>query len=66
MRAWKAELADLFLNLPNPPLSGTLIRSVEDIRQMRSNPQAAAVMGRLEVLCEKIEPGNVREVLTLP
>lgn len=66
VRAWREDLADFFLSLPSPPLFGTLIRSVGDIRRMRSNLRATAVLGSLEVLCEQMKPGNFREVLTLP
>ena len=78
---WKGDLADFFLGLPNPPGTGTLVRSVEDpllfysfgpwnslddIREMRSNPQTREVIGRLAALCDEAKPGAFEVVATAP
>ena len=78
---WKGDLADFFLSLPNPPGTGTLVRSVEDpllfysfgpwkslddIREMRSNPQTREVIGRLAALCDEAKPGAFEVVATAP
>ena len=78
---WKRDLADFFLGLPNPPVTGTLVRSVEDpllfysfgpwnslddIREMRSNPQTREVIGRLAALCDEAKPGAFEVVATAP
>ena len=70
--AWN-ELADLFVSLPNPPIWGTLIRSVsdptlfysfgpwhsgEDVRAMRTNPQAGQLFAKLSELCTELTPGD--------
>lgn len=81
VRAWREDLAVHFLNLPNPPGIGTLIRSVEDprlfysfgpwnsledIEKMRSDPRTTEVIGKLSALCDEAKPGTFRLVLTLP
>ncbi len=78
---WKGDLAAFFLGLPNPPGNGTLVRSVEDpqlfysfgpwrslddIKEMRANPQTQEVMGRLANLCDEAKPGAFRVVATAP
>ncbi len=79
--AWKGELAEFFLSLANPPETGTLIRSVEDpqlfysfgpwrtlddVREMRSHPRTAVVMGKMRDLCEEVKAGDFLAVLTIP
>ena len=79
--AWRRELAEFFLSLPNPPGTGTLIRSVEDpqlfysfgpwrnledVRKMRSHPRTAEVMGKMRDLCEEVKAGDFLAVLTIP
>ncbi len=81
VEAWKGDLADFFLSLPNPPGTGTLIRSVEDpqlfysfgpwrsledIQQMRSDPRTTEMIGKLAALCEETKPGAFRVVATAP
>ena len=81
VEAWKGDLADFFLGLPNPPGPGTLIRSVEDpqlfysfgpwksledIQQMRSDPRTPEMIGKLAALCEEAKPGSFRVVATAP
>ena len=81
VEAWKGDLAAFFLGLPNPPGTGTLIRSVEDpqlfysfgpwrsledIQQMRSDPRTPEMMGKLAALCEEAKPGAFRVVATAP
>jgi hypothetical protein len=81
VEAWSGELADFFLSLPNPPDSGTLIRSVDeprlfysfgpwksldDVRQMRSHPRTQEIMGKLRDLCEEVNAGDFEVVLTVP
>jgi heme-degrading monooxygenase HmoA len=81
VRAWSGELADLFLSLPNPPGTGTLIRNVDDpqlfysfgpwkslddVRQMRSHPRTQEVMGKLRDLCEEVNAGDFEVVLSVP
>ena len=81
VEAWKGDLADFFLGLPNPPGTGTLIRSVEDpqlfysfgpwrsledIQQMRSDPRTPEMIGKLAALCEEAKPGAFRVVATAP
>jgi len=78
--AWKG-LSDYFLDLPNPPGPGTLIRSVEDprlfysfgpwrslndIQKMRSNPRTPEMIGKLAALCEEATPGTFQVVATAP
>ncbi len=67
------ELAETFVNLPNPPIACTLIRSRadrslfysfgpwrshDDIAAMRANPAAGAMFGKLRELCDELTPGN--------
>ena len=81
VEAWSGELADFFLSLPNPPDSGTLIRSVDeprlfysfgpwksldDVRQMRSHPRTQEIMGKLRDLCEEVNAGDFEVVLSVP
>ena len=81
VQAWKGDLADFFLGLPNPAGPGTLIRSVEDpqlfysfgpwrsledIREMRSNPRTPEMIGKLAALCEEAKPGTFQVVATAP
>jgi hypothetical protein len=81
VEAWSGELADFFLSLPNPPDSGTLIRSVDepllfysfgpwksldDVRQMRSHPRTQKIMGKLRDLCEEVNAEDFAVVLTVP
>ena len=81
VQAWKGELAEFFLGLPNPPETGTLIRSVEDERlfysfgpwrslqdgrEMRSQPRTAEVMGRMRDLCEEMKAGDSLRVVSIP
>jgi pimeloyl-ACP methyl ester carboxylesterase len=76
--AWK-ELGRFFRGLPHPPGKGTLLqslddpqqfysfgpwRTLEDIRDMRSHPDAPSEIGRLMHLCEEGRPGTFRVVLT--
>jgi hypothetical protein len=80
VQAWKG-LSDYFLNLPNPPGTGTLVRSVEDpglfysfgpwgsledIQRMRSDPRTPEMIGKLSALCEEANPGTFRVVVTAP
>ena len=81
VNVWRQELAEFFLSLPNPQETGTLIRSVEDpqlfysfgpwrnlddVREMRSHPHTAEVIGKLRDLCEEATAGDFREVLSVP
>jgi heme-degrading monooxygenase HmoA len=81
VEAWKDVLGDFFYGLPNPPGPGTLIRSVEDpqlfhsfgpwkslddIRQMRSDPRTPEMIGKLAALCEEAKPGTFQVVATAP
>ena len=82
VQAWKGELADYFLGLPNPPGEpGALIRSVEDpqvfysfgawqsledIQKMRSDPRTPEMIGKLAALCEEAKPGTFQVVATTP
>jgi hypothetical protein len=80
VEAWKG-LSDYFLDLPNPPGTGTLVRSVEDsqlfysfdpwrsiedIRRMRSDPRTPEMIGKLTALCEEAKPGTFQVVATAP
>ncbi len=71
------ELADTFVNLPNPPIAGTLIRSLNDrslfysfgpwhsathVREMRENPKAGEMFGRLSEICDEISPGDYQVI----
>jgi hypothetical protein len=79
--AWKA-LDQIFSKLSNPPAgTGKLIQSVsdpglfysfgpwkrvEDIDEMRSNPQAQAGIQQLISLCTEATPGTFRVVAGAP
>lgn len=78
IEAWSGELADYFLSLPGSRW-GTLLQStedsrqfysfgpwdtVEDIRNMRSDPKTQEVFGVLANLCEEMQPGVFRHVTT--
>jgi hypothetical protein len=80
VRAWKG-LSDYFLDLPNPPGPGTLIRSVEDpqlfysfgpwrsledIQKMRSDPRTPEMISKLAALCEEAKPGTFQVVASAP
>jgi hypothetical protein len=80
VEAWKV-LSDYFLDLPNPPGTGTLVggvedprlfysfgpwRSIEDIRRMRSDPRTPEMIGKLAAPCEEAKPGTFRLVVTAP
>ncbi len=80
VEAWKG-LSEYFLDLPNPPGTGTLVRSVEDprlfysfgpwksledIQRMRSDPRTPEVIGKLVALCEEAKPGTFQVVATAP
>jgi heme-degrading monooxygenase HmoA len=77
--AWSGELADYFLGLPGCQW-GTLLQSdddprsfysfgpwnsLDDIRNMRADPRTGAVFGVLEQVCEEMQPGVFRHVLTV-
>lgn len=68
-----SKLADTFTELPNPPIWGTLIRSVSDptvfysfgpwkdaahVAEMRSNPEAGAAFRAIRQLCAEMTPGD--------
>jgi len=74
-------LSDYFLDLPNPPGTGTLVRSVEDprlfysfgpwrsiedIQRMRCAPRTPEMIGKLADLGEEAKPGTSRLVVTAP
>jgi len=76
VEAWKA-LGERFRSLPHPPGPGTLIQSVDDpqqfysfgpwrglddIKDMRGNPDAVEGLARLADLCEVAKPGTFRVV----
>lgn len=76
MTAW-SELADAFSNLPNPPIWGTLIRSMSDpglfysfgpwrdaahVAEMRQNAEAGAAFQSVRALCEEMTPGDYEMV----
>ena len=80
VEAWKG-LSEYFLDLPNPPGTGTLVRSVEDprlfysfgpwksledIQRMRSDPRTPEVIGKLVAVCEEAKPGTFQVVATAP
>ena len=80
VEAWKC-LSDYFLDLPNPPGTGTLVssvedprlfysfglwRSIEDIQGMRSDPRTPEMIGKLAALCKEAKPGTFRVVMTAP
>lgn len=74
--AWKA-VGAAFLQLPDPPGPGTLIRSesdpalfysfgpwqrLEDIQAMRDDPRSRAALNELISLCTEASPGTYRLV----
>lgn len=78
--AWK-ELGAVFAGLPDPPGTGTLIRSTSDpalfysfgpwdrmehVEEMRRSPEAEAALGRLLQLCTEATPGAFRLVAEVP
>jgi heme-degrading monooxygenase HmoA len=80
VEAWKG-LSDNFLDLPKPPGTGTLVRSVEDprlfysfgpwrnledIQRMRSDPRTPEMIRKVADLCEEAKPGTFRLVATAP
>jgi heme-degrading monooxygenase HmoA len=77
--AWSGDLADYFLSLPGSRW-GTLLQSIEDprefysfgpwdslenIRDMRSDPRTQEVFGVLRELCEEMHPRVFRHVTTI-
>lgn len=78
--AWQ-ELGEVFRSLPDPPGTGTLLRSeadpnlfysfgpwsrIEDVEAMRAEPRAQAAIARLVALCAEASPGTFRVVATVP
>jgi len=78
VEAWLA-LGQYFASLPHPPGKGTLLQSVDDaqqfysfgpwrdlddIEEMRSQPQTRTEIGKLMDLCEEGRPGTFRVVAT--
>jgi len=76
--AWQA-LGRYFNTLPHPPGTGTLLQSVDDAQQyysfgpwgaiddvheMRSQPETPSEIGKLMELCEEGRPGTFRVVAT--
>lgn len=77
IEAWKG-LGTAFSNLPSKPSThGTLIQSLadptefysfgpwnslEEIQEMRANPDAQAAFGRVVELCDQATPGGYRVV----
>jgi hypothetical protein len=76
--AWQA-LGAYFRALPHPPGEGTLLqsiddpqqfysfgpwRAIEDIQEMRGQPQTAGEFGKLMRLCDDARPGAFRVVAT--
>lgn len=79
VNAWSGDLADFFISLPGSRW-GTLLQSAEDprefysfgpwkslehVRNMRSDPRTEEVFGVLRGLCEEIKPGVFRHVATI-
>jgi hypothetical protein len=77
--AWQG-LGRYFNGLPHPPGKGTLLQSVdepqqlysfgpwrtlEDIQEMRSQPETSQEIGKLMDLCEEGRPGTFRVVATV-
>jgi hypothetical protein len=73
---WK-QVGDAFNELPAPPGTGTLIRSVDDprlfysfgpwpsleaIQAMREFERARVAIGRMQEVCEESRPGTFRVV----
>lgn len=76
--AWKT-LGGYFRSLPHPPGQGTLLqsvdepqlfysfgpwRSLDDVQEMRSQPETAKEIAKLMDLCEEGRPGAFRLVAT--
>jgi quinol monooxygenase YgiN len=76
IKAWN-ELADVFSNLPDRPMRGTLIqslteptlfysfgpwKSLADIEAMRHDPQAQEAFQKIIELCAETSPGTYRVV----
>ena len=76
--AWQ-ELGRFFNSLPHPPGKGTLLqsvddpqqfysygpwRSLDDVQEMRSQPETPKEIGKLMDLCEDGRPGTFRVVAT--
>lgn len=76
IEAW-SDLADRFSRLPNPPIWGTLIRSVSDpnlfysfgpwqdaahVAEMRVNPDARAAFEVVRKLCVEMTPGDYEAI----
>ena len=76
--AWLA-LGRYFSSLPHPPGKGTLLQSVDepqqfysfgpwraldDIQEMRTQPETPKEIGKLMDLCEEGRPGTFRVVAT--
>ena len=79
VREWQA-LGAFFLSLPDPPGTGTLIRSLDDphlfysfgpwpsleaVQKMRAHPDGPAWIARLTALCDEARPGGYRLVATV-
>jgi heme-degrading monooxygenase HmoA len=79
IRAWSGELGGYFLSLPGSRW-GTLLQStedprhfysfgpwdtLEDIRNMRSDPRTQEVFGVLAELCDEMQPGVFRHIATV-
>jgi hypothetical protein len=76
--AWQA-LGVYFNSLPHPPGEGTLLQSIddpqqfysfgpwdclEDIQEMRGQPQTPTEIGKLMALCDEGRPGTFRLIAT--
>lgn len=76
IEAWKA-LGKIFVQLPQPPGKGTLLKSLSDpllfysfgpwnsladIQAMRNNPEAQEGLNKLRELCTEATPGGFRLV----
>jgi hypothetical protein len=76
--AWRA-LGRYFNGLPHPPGAGTLLQSIdedrefysfgpwralEDIQEMRSQPETRKEIAKLLALCDEGQPGTYRVVAT--
>jgi hypothetical protein len=78
IEAWRG-LGGFFMSLPHPPGEGTLVqsldeprqfysfgpwRTLDDVQEMRSHPDARREIGRLMELCDEGRPGTFRVVAT--
>ncbi len=76
--AWQ-ELGRYFNRLPHPPGKGTLLQSIddpqqfysfgpwgalEDIQEMRDQPETPKAIGALMAFCEEGRPGTFRVIAT--